>query len=184
MHWHQQLFTRRRRYDELSESIRENLEQKIADLMEDGMTRAEAERSARRGFGNVVVIEERSREVWQFPTLESILADLGYAARKLRKSPAFTVPCLLTLAVGIGANTAVFSTINTILFHPLPYRDPGRLVLISESLPLQGSNDVGVSAQEYLDYRSQNSVFFETAKFESADFHLTRTPQPPLITLP
>ena len=154
MQWLKQLFTRRRRYDELSESIREHLEEKIADLMDDGMTRADAERSARREFGNVVVIEERSREVWQLPTLESIWADLGYAACKLRKSPGFTITCLLTLALGIGANTAVFSTINKILVHPLPYRDPGRLVLISESLPLQGSNDIGVSAQEYLDYRS------------------------------
>jgi predicted permease len=181
MQWLKQLFTRRRRYDELSESIREHLEEKIADLMDDGMTRAEAERSARREFGNVVVIEERSREVWQLSTLESTCADLGYAARKLRKSPGFTITCLLTLALGIGANTAVFSTINTILFHPLPYRDPGRLVLISESLPLQGSNDVGVSAQEYLDYRSQNSVFSETAAFETADFNLTGTGEPQRI---
>ncbi len=66
MQWLKQLFTRRRRYDELSESIREHLEEKIADLMDDGMTPAQAERSARREFGNVVVIEERSREVWQF----------------------------------------------------------------------------------------------------------------------
>ena len=85
MRWLKQLFTRRRRYGDLSESIREHLEEKIADLMDGGMTRAEAERSARREFGNVVVIEERSREVWQSPNLESIWADLGYAARKLRK---------------------------------------------------------------------------------------------------
>jgi putative ABC transport system permease protein len=181
MQWLKQVFTRRRRYDELSESIREHLEEKIADLMDDGMTRAEAERAARREFGNVAVIEERSREVWQLSTLESIWTDLGYAARKLRKSPGFTITCLLTLALGIGANTAVFSTINTILFHPLPYRDPGRLVLISESLPLAGSNDVGVSAQEYLDYRSQNSVFSETAAFETADFNLTGTGEPQRI---
>src|SRR5882757_9160956 len=181
MQWLKQVFTRRRRYDELSESIREHLEEKIADLIDDGMTRAEAERAARREFGNVALIEERSREVWQLSTLESIWTDLGYAARKLRKSPGFTITCLLTLALGIGANTAVFSTINTILFHPLPYRDPGHLVLISESLPLEGSNDVGVSAQEYLDYRSQNSVFSEIAAFETADFNLTGTGEPQRI---
>jgi putative ABC transport system permease protein len=178
MQWLKQLLTRRRRYNELSESIREHLEEKISDLMDDGMTQAEAERSARREFGNFVLIEERSREVWQWSTIESTCADLGYAARKLRKSLAFTITCLLTLALGIGANTAVFSAINTILLHPLPYRDPGRLVLVSESLPKEGSNDVGVSAQEYLDYRSQNSVFSETAAFETADFNLTGTGEP------
>jgi predicted permease len=181
MRWLKQLFTRRRRYSELSESIREHLEEKIADLMDDGMTKAEAERSARCEFGNVALIEERSREIWQWSTLESTCADLGYATRKLRKSPAFTITCLLTLALGIGANTAVFSAINTILLHPLPYRDPGRLILISESLPLAGSNDVGVSAQEYLDYHSQNSVFSETAAFETADFNLTGTGEPQRI---
>jgi predicted permease len=178
MQWLNQIFTRRRRYDELSESIREHLEEKIADLMDNGMTRAKAERSARHEFGNVALIEERSREIWQWSTLESTWADLGYAARKLRKAPALTITCLLTLALGIGASTAVFSTINTILLHPLPYGDPGRLVLISESLPLEGNNDVGVSAQEYLDYHSQNSVFSETAAFETADFNLTGTGEP------
>src|ERR1700758_3636938 len=181
MQWLKQLFTRRRRYSELSESIREHLEEKIADLMDEGMTKAEAERSARREFGNVAVIEERSREIWQWSTLESTFADLGYAARKLRKSPAFTITCLLTLALGIGANTAVFSTINTILLHPLPYQDPGRLVLVSERLPLEGSNDVGVSAQEYLDYQHQNSVFSEVAAFETDEFNLTGIGQPQRI---
>ena len=184
MRWLKHLFTRRHRYDELSESIREHLEEKIADLMDSGTPRAEAERAARHEFGNVALIEERSREIWRWSTLESIGADLGYAARKLRKSPAFTITCLLTLALGIGANTAVFSTIDTILLHPLSYRDPSRLVLISESLPLEGSNDVGVSAQEYLDYRSQNSVFSETAAFETADFNLTGIGEPRRINAP
>ena len=67
MGWLRQLFSRRRRYDELSESIREHLDEKIADLMDRGMTREEAERAARREFGNVTRIEERSREVWQWP---------------------------------------------------------------------------------------------------------------------
>ena len=178
MQWLKRVFTRRRRYHELSESIREHLEEKIADRMDDGMTRAEAEHAARREFGNVALIEERSRETWQWSTFESICADVAYAARKLRKSPAFTITSLLTLGLGIGANTAVFSTINTILIQPMPYWDPGRLVLITESLPLEGSDDVGVSAQEYLDYRSQNDVFSQIAAFEPADFNLTGTGDP------
>jgi hypothetical protein len=173
MQWLKQFFTRRRRYSELSQSIHEHLDERIADLMDDGMTLEEATRAARREFGNVVLIEERGRAIWQWPTFEATCADLRYAARKLRKSPSFTITCVLTLALGIGASTAVFSTINTILLHRLPYQDPDRLVLVSESLPLEGSNDVGVSAQEYLDYRSQNSSFSETAAFETADFNLT-----------
>jgi len=103
MKWLRQLFFLQRRYDDLSLSIQEHLEERANELMDDGMSREEAVQAARREFGNVALIEERSREVWQFSTLESILADLGYAARKLRKSPAFTVTCLLTLAVGVGA---------------------------------------------------------------------------------
>ena len=129
--------------------MREHLEEKVVDLMDHGMTRQQAERAARVEFGNVTVIEERSREVWHWPTIETLWADVKFASRQMRKSPAFTVTCLLTLALGIGANTAVFSTINTILLHPLPYKDPGRLVLVSESLPLlNGDNLVGVSAKE------------------------------------
>jgi hypothetical protein len=77
MGWLQQLFSRRRRYNELSESIREHLDEKIADLMDRGMTREQAEQTARREFGNVIRIEERSREVWQWTAVESIAADLA-----------------------------------------------------------------------------------------------------------
>ena len=89
MGWLRQLFSRRRRYDELSESIREHLEEKIADLMDHGMTREQAERAARREFGNVTRIEERSREVWQWPTLESIWADVRYASAAIRQESGF-----------------------------------------------------------------------------------------------
>ena len=138
MGWLRQLFSRRDRYNELSESIREHLDEKVADLMDRGMTREQAKHAARREFGNVTRIEERSREVWQWRTLESVLADLKLSLRRLRKSPRFAVTILLTLAIGIGANTAVFSVVDSVLLKPLPYPDSNRLV----SLWLDDSCDV------------------------------------------
>jgi predicted permease len=181
MQWLRQLVSRHHRYDDISVSIQEHLEEKIHELTQDGMSQEEAARAARREFGNVVLLEERSREVWQWPTLESLWADTKYAARQLRKSPGFALTAIVTLALGIGANTAVFSVINTILFHPLPYKDPSRLVLVSETIPLLGKDEVGMSAAEYADYQRQNRVFGETAAFTNFygdAFNLTGSGQP------
>lgn len=135
MNWLKERLSRRRRYDELSELISEHLDEKIADLMDHGMTQEQAENTARREFGNVARIEERSREVWQWPTLESAFADIRFAFRQLVKSPGFTVTAVLTLALGIGADIAVFSVVDAVLVKPLPYRDANRLVMIAETLP-------------------------------------------------
>ncbi|MGD0446180.1 MAG: ABC transporter permease [Edaphobacter sp.] len=166
MPWLKHLFARRRRYDELSETIREHLDEKIADLMDRGMTREEAERTARREFGNVTRIEERSREVWQWPTLESIWTDVRFAIRQLWKSPGFTATAILTLALGIGVNVSLFSIINAVLLRSLPFRDPQRLVFIYESnlrVP-----KFGFSYPDYLDFRQQNQSFQETAVYSNS----------------
>src|ERR1700745_3832626 len=97
-----QIMSRRRRYDDLSVSIEEHLAEKIEDMVESGMPRAEAERAARREFGNEALIRERSREVWQWPALESIWADVKFATRQLIKAPGFTATAAVTLALGIA----------------------------------------------------------------------------------
>src|SRR5215470_6752188 len=127
MGWLKQILSRRRRYNELAESIREHLEEKIEDLMEDGLSREEATRKTRREFGNVTLIEERSREVWQWPRLESVWGDVKRAVRQLWRNPGFTVTVVLTLALSIGVNTAIFSIVNALLLKELPYAHPERM---------------------------------------------------------
>src|SRR5580692_2939134 len=130
MGWLRQLFSRRRRYDELSESIREHLDEKIADLMDCGMTQKQAENAARREFGNVALIEQRSREVWQWPGVENVLTDARFALRQLLRSPGFTCVAILTIGLSIGMNTAMFSVIESVLLRPLPYHDPSSIVML------------------------------------------------------
>src|SRR5712664_2463660 len=128
MMWLKRLFSRHRFYRDLSEEIREHLEEKIEELVAGGMSRKEAAAAARREFGNVTLVEEDSREVWQWPSIESLIADVRYGLRMLRKSPGFTAAAVLTLALGIGANAAIFGLVDSALLHARPFRELKRLV--------------------------------------------------------
>lgn len=141
MNWLQQLVSRRREYRDLSDEIAEHLQEKVEELMSGGMPRQEAEAAAHREFGNPLLLEERSREVWQWATFDAISRDLKYAFRQLRRNPGFTITVLLTLSVAIGANTAVFSMVNALLLRPLPYSQPERLASLMRNYKLPGTFD-------------------------------------------
>jgi len=157
-------FSRHRRYDDLSVSIQEHIDERIDELMEEGMSHNEAERTARRDFGNVTLLRERSREVWQWQRVESVLVDLKHVCRRLGRSPGFAITVVLTLAIGIGANTAVFSVLNSVLLRPLPYPEPQQLVSLHLDAPgapglAEFRNELRLSASMYFTFATHNRVF-------------------------
>jgi putative ABC transport system permease protein len=158
MNWIKQLFSRKRNYGDLSAEIEEHLAEKVDELVAGGMSREEATFTARREFGNVLLIEERSREVWQWPSLEDFFRDVRYGARQLRKNPGFTAVAVLTLALGIGANTAIFSVVYAVLVRPLPFKDPARLVMVWETWEKRGENRVVVSPANFNDWKEQSKT--------------------------
>ena len=158
MSWLKQLFSRQRLYSDLSEEIRQHLEEKIEELVASGMSRNEAAAAARRAFGNVMLAEEDSREVWRWPSIESFIADIRYALRTMQRTPGFTAVAVLSLALGIGANTATFSLINTLMLRRLPVRDPGQLVELLSLYPGE-PRDNSFSWKFYEYVRDNNHVF-------------------------
>jgi putative ABC transport system permease protein len=155
-----QLIARRRLSRELSEEIQEHLAETIEALVENGMSASEAAAAARRQFGNVTFLEEGAREVWRWTMLEDILADIRYAFRQLRKSPVFAIAAISTLAVGVGADTAVFSVVNAVMLRPLPYAQPDRLVSVA-SWSIKGvpHPEPALSYPTFFDFRALNQVF-------------------------
>jgi putative ABC transport system permease protein len=123
-----------------------------------GLPAEEARYVARRQFGNTTRVKERNREMWTFFSLENLWQDLRYGFRLLVKNPGFTCVAVLTLALGIGAATAIFSVVYGIVFRPLPYQNPERLVAIWTKLPAGGDDRVRSSMPDFNDWQSQNTV--------------------------
>ena len=166
MTWLKQLITRQRIFSDLSEEIQQHLAEKTEALMAAGMSREQAERAAKREFGNVNRIEERGREAWMWPLAESLCADAKFSIRQLRKNYGFALTAILTLALGIGATTAIFSLVNTVLLRPLPFPEQDRLMWLSQqdhSLP--GVAPESLSYPDYFDWRAQNHTFSGMASY-------------------
>jgi predicted permease len=176
-------FSRNRRYDDISVSIQKHIDERAHELMEEGMPHDEAERTARRDFGNLTLLRERSREVWQWQRLESLLVDLKHVCRRLRRSPGFAITVVLTLAIGIGANTAVFSVLNSVLVRPLPYPEPQQLVSLHINAPgapglAEFRSELRLSASMYFTFATHNRVFQSMGVWGPGTASITGIAQP------
>lgn len=177
------LWGRGRRYEDLVVSMEEHVEERTEELMEEGLPRDEAARRARREFGNVTLMAERSREEWQWQRVEQLLADWKLTLRRLMKAPGFAATVLLTLAIGIGANTAVFSVINSVVLRPLPYPEADRLVALHMDAPgaaglASVSSGLRLSASMDLTFADHNRTFSSMGVWQPQTANVTGMAQP------
>jgi predicted permease len=159
MHWFARLIRNQKLEAQLDSELRFHIEQRTADLIASRVEPAEARRRAMIEFGGVEAAKEECREVRPTYSLESILQDIRYALRTLRKSPGFTTVTVLTLALGIGANTAIFSVVDAVLLRPLPYKDSAHLVWATLQNPKADMHRSAVPHPTYFAWRDQNDVF-------------------------
>ena len=181
------MFHRRRRPpSDFAEEIESHLQLEADRLRAEGVPPAEAEAAARRAFGNVVAVRERFFEAGRWRWADHLALDLRYAARSLRRSPIFTSAAVISLALGIGANTAIFSFVNALLLRPYSFPDLDALVTVSETHPQAGGQaatrpaDAGnpMTPGDFIDLRRQSRAFEGVAAFRSRDFTLLGSGDP------
>jgi putative ABC transport system permease protein len=173
------LFRRSGFEQEMDEELRSHIQNRAEDLQRRGLPRAEAERQARIEFGGYQRYEEECRESVGVYFFETLLQDLRFGLRVLRKSPGFTLAAIVTLALGIGANTAIFSVVYGVLLAPLPYHDPGSIIVLNETTPKVGR--VSVSYPNFSDWRARNHTFSEMAAVQSVYFSMTGRSQAEMV---
>jgi putative ABC transport system permease protein len=177
------LFRRGAMEAEMDEELRSHFENQVEKLVASGMPREEAMRRARLEFGGYEQLKEECRDARGVSLVEATVQDLRYALRMLRNSPGFTAVAILTLALGIGANTAIFSVIDSILLRPLPYSDPAGLVMVWENNSQHPNPHNTVSPPDFLDWQSRNSVFTEMAAIFDQHANLTGNGLPQEVVL-
>jgi putative ABC transport system permease protein len=167
MRWIRELLSRPRFHNDLSREIQEHLREKAEELMSEGISREAAEAMARREFGNARLVEERASEVWAWPWIDNLRADLKFAFRQLQKSPGFAAVAILMLMIGIGVNTAAFSIFHHILLQPLSFPEPQHLYSTWEHVPAEGDRRIMASGPDFVDFRDQSNAFSGIAAYLS-----------------
>jgi hypothetical protein len=157
MSWLRRLITRKKMEIDLDRELRFHFESQVADKIRSGISESEARRLTRLEFGGIEQIKENCRESRGTLWLESIVQDIRYGMRQLRKSPGFTLAAITTLALGIGANTAIFSVVDSLLLRPLPYPNAPRIVRIWMTFAPRGMMEIPASEPEYLEYHQSRS---------------------------
>src|SRR5580692_3343946 len=162
------MLMRRQQFDaDLREEMRLHLELREQEQILAGLSPREARQAASRRFGNATVLKEKSHMAWGWEWLESFVQDIDYGIRAMLRSPALTIVALLSLALGIGANTAIFSLLNAVMLRSLPVRDPANLILLGKG-NVSGITDDFARTQLYSypfyrQMREENQVFSDTA---------------------
>src|SRR5438034_2675029 len=175
-------FHRSQTENEMEEELRWHIQRRTDDLERSGLDRAEAEREARIEFGSTERFKEECREAIAGNFIDTLIQDVRFSLRMLRKSPGFALIAVMTIALGIGATTAMFSAVEATLLRPLPYAQPEQLVSIQADLPGLGANDVGISQPEWQDLQ-ESGIFQYVSPTWFDENNLTGSSQPARVRL-
>jgi putative ABC transport system permease protein len=177
---------RKQRDEELNEEIQAHLTLGAREEIESGQTRKDARLAARREFGNETLARETTRDIWGWRWLGDLMQDVRYGLRLLGKNPGFTAVCILTLALGIGANTAIFSIVDAVLVRPLPFHAPERIVRLFHVPPQKsfpGMSVFAISPANFLDWKAQSYSFEAMAAYRPQPMTVTDAAIPKSIVL-
>src|ERR1041384_7969658 len=173
-------WSRRRRERELEAELQSHLNMSARDRVERGEAPADAAWGARREFGNQALVQEVTRDVWGWGSLERLREDLHYSVRGVRRSPGFTSIAVATLALGIGATTGLFSAIEAVLLRPLPYSRPEGLVWLSRPSPKMQQGHV--LSPQFAAWHTESHSFTGLAAWNDEQFNITRAGEPERVT--
>lgn len=173
----------RRLERDLDDELRSHIEMRAADNVTAGMSPEEARYDAQRRFGNSTLLKEDTRSVDIIGWIETTGQNLRYAGRMLRRSPGFTLVAILTLALGIGANVAIFTVVQAVVLRPLPYPHPEQLVRVYDDLRSSNTHDIGMSVPELWDLRDKSGVFQDISVTFPADANITGGEHPERVEL-